>query len=283
MKIGGEIVQKPENTAPVIPVAALDAEPDSVFFQQLVKLFDLLSDTLYRAGIWYRENRTWLFLDIHHIICDGLSSAVLLNDLASVLKGGGTTQEAVTAYDYALYEKEQLADIETRLGEAHFEDMIRQAEPVVWPDSETTDGNARGIAEYTVARETIDAFCAAQAVTPGSFLQAAFALTLLKKRVAATPDAPAFIFHDKTLTYRELDDITSRLAVFLRKSCGIGPEDNVGVLIHRSELMAVYPFAVIKTGAGYTPLDPQFPTDRLSFMCEDANVRLILSGDRLLE
>ncbi|MBQ7479540.1 MAG: amino acid adenylation domain-containing protein, partial [Selenomonadaceae bacterium] len=100
---------------------------------------------------------------------------------------------------------------------------------------------------------------------------------ILEKRVAESPDAPAVVYHQKTLTYRELDNITTRLAVFLQKTYQVGVGDIVGVMIDRSELMLIYPLAIIKTGAAYMPLDPAFPTERLSFMCEDAKVRLILS------
>ena len=50
-------------------------------------------------------------------------------------------------------------------------------------------------------------------------------------------------------------------------------------MIDRSELMAVYPLAIMKAGAAYMPLDFNFPEERLSYMCQDAEVRLILSED----
>ena len=62
----------------------------------------------------------------------------------------------------------------------------------------------------------------------------------------------------------------------------VKPEETVGVMIDRSDLMVIFPLAIMKTGAAYMPLDYQFPASRLQYMCEDAGVKLILSeGNRV--
>ena len=104
---------------------------------------------------------------------------------------------------------------------------------------------------------------------------------VIRHQVAATPDATAIVFRDKQLTYRELDELTDRLAAYLQQM-GVKPEQAVGVMIDRSELMAVYPIAVMKAGAAYMPLDSHFPEERLQFMCEDAGVSLILADDGIV-
>ena len=413
---------------------------------------------------------------MHHLICDGLSFGVLFDDLAAVLRGEKPTKEQITAYDYALYEKEILSSDEIHLAEEYFENLLKDAQAVSYPDSAEPDGKGNALVEYRIPQGGIDDFCKTHEVTPGSFLQSAFAVVLrrltgeekplylmvssgrndprladtvgmfvrtlpavyagdgrvsetaasyvkatygqlqetyaremvsyarlvekyglrgevmfayqggisdevegattlplaldtakfpvmvtvapdggeykivveydgmrygaadmnmlaravgtaalsmiqantikdvrlvdekearelmrlgegrklerderetilsfLQKRVAETPDATALVFRDKTLTYREIDDITTRLAVFLQKNHNIGAGDIVGVMIGRSELMLLYPMAIIKTGAGYMPIDPAFPTERLAFMCEDAGIRLILSENNLVE
>ncbi len=108
-------------------------------------------------------------------------------------------------------------------------------------------------------------------------------VTLFRRQAAATPDNVAVLFKDKQLTYRELDRLSDNLAVYLYDQCGVRPEQAVGVMIDRSELMAVYPLAVMKAGAAYMPLDPHFPADRLMYMTADAGVQLILTEDNLLE
>lgn len=96
------------------------------------------------------------------------------------------------------------------------------------------------------------------------------------------PDKTAIVFSDRSLTYGELDRVTDALARYLRDTAGVRPGDFVGIMIERSELMAIYPLAVMKAGAAYMPLDPHFPQERLEFMVEDAGLRLILDEDALV-
>ena len=105
---------------------------------------------------------------------------------------------------------------------------------------------------------------------------------ILQKQAALTPKATAIVYKDHQLTYAEVDTLTSRLAHQLQK-CGVGRGKAVGVMIERSELMLVYPMAIMKAGGAYMPLDPHFPEERLAFMCEDAGVKLILSEGNLVK
>ncbi|WP_016698777.1 non-ribosomal peptide synthetase, partial [Actinoalloteichus spitiensis] len=93
--------------------------------------------------------------------------------------------------------------------------------------------------------------------------------------VAAAPDAPALEARGRVLSYRELDTLATRLAHALRGQ-GIGPERLVGVCTRRGVEMAVTMLAVAKAGAGYLPLDPDHPADRLRFVLTDAGPDLVL-------
>ena len=107
-------------------------------------------------------------------------------------------------------------------------------------------------------------------------------VSLFCKKAKEQPDLPALVFKDKCYSYKELDSITDHLAAYLADHYQVKPEETVGVMIDRSDLMVIYPLAIMKTGAAYMPLDYQFPADRLQYMCEDADVRLILSeGNRV--
>jgi len=109
-------------------------------------------------------------------------------------------------------------------------------------------------------------------------------VSLFRRKAAATPDATAVVFGDRRMTYGELDQMTDSLASHIINIYGVQPEEAVGVMIDRSELMVVYPLAIMKAGGCYMPLDYSFPADRLEYMCEDAGVRLILSeGDRVAQ
>ena len=96
------------------------------------------------------------------------------------------------------------------------------------------------------------------------------------------PDKTAIVTDEKSLTYAELDSISTIMARNLRAR-GIGARSTVGVMIPRSEWMALIPLAVMKTGAAYMPLDPTFPEERLTFMTDDASVNDIITVGRLAD
>jgi amino acid adenylation domain-containing protein len=95
-------------------------------------------------------------------------------------------------------------------------------------------------------------------------------------QVVKTPDAPAVVFAEKSLSYRELNAKANQLAHKLR-SHGIGSDSLVGVFMERSLEMVVALYGIIKAGGAYVPLDPGFPHDRLAFMLEDAGFPVILT------
>ena len=94
------------------------------------------------------------------------------------------------------------------------------------------------------------------------------------------PDKVAVVFKDKKLTYKEIDDITTRMANELIK-LGAGREKVVSILIHKSEFMVLASLAVIKSGAAYQPLDPTYPKDRLNFMVNDSKAIILIRDDDL--
>ena len=101
---------------------------------------------------------------------------------------------------------------------------------------------------------------------------------LFAAQAARTPDAIALVFEDQTLTYRELDARANQLAHHLR-SLGAGPETIVGVCVERSFDMVVALLGILKAGAAYLPLDPDYPAERLAYMLKEAKPRLLLTQD----
>ena len=97
-------------------------------------------------------------------------------------------------------------------------------------------------------------------------------LSLFKAQVAKTPDALALVYTDKRFTYREVDEISDRIAA------GLHPTTNViAIKVQRSEWMVLGALAVLKTGCAYLPLDPSYPEERLSYMQQDANSCMLLT------
>ncbi len=89
------------------------------------------------------------------------------------------------------------------------------------------------------------------------------------------PDSIAVICGDQSLTYSQLDTSSSALAALLCKA-GVKEGSIVGICCERSELLLVNTLAVLKTGAAYLPLDPDFPEERLLYMLEDSEAVAVI-------
>ena len=96
-----------------------------------------------------------------------------------------------------------------------------------------------------------------------------------------TPDNIAIQFGRDRLTYRELDRRSNQLARNLLKY-GLKPGSLAAVYFERSLEMIVSMLAIIKTGAGYLPIDPSYPFDRIKLILEDANPLAVLTQKTLV-
>ena len=99
---------------------------------------------------------------------------------------------------------------------------------------------------------------------------------LFLKQVKARPGAPAVSHGDTTLSYRQLDEACQGVADAL-KARGVGPDTRVGLCALRSIDMLVGLLAIVRAGASYIPLDPDYPVERLTHMVEDGDCRVILT------
>ncbi|MCP2731317.1 amino acid adenylation domain-containing protein, partial [Symplocastrum sp. BBK-W-15] len=102
---------------------------------------------------------------------------------------------------------------------------------------------------------------------------------LFELQVAKTPDAVALVFKNQEISYRELENRANQLAHYLQK-LGVKPEVLVGICVERSLEMIVGLLGILKAGGAYVPLDPNYPTERLTYMVEDAQISLLLTQDK---
>lgn len=112
---------------------------------------------------------------------------------------------------------------------------------------------------------------------------------LFEEQVQQQPDAIALVFegikthHDTSLqlTYGELNKRSNQLAHYLKER-GIDTEVLVGICVERSLDYVIGMLAVLKAGGAYLPLDPAYPSERLSFMLADAGASIVLTQERWL-
>ncbi|MFF1792425.1 amino acid adenylation domain-containing protein, partial [Kitasatospora sp. NPDC058243] len=120
-------------------------------------------------------------------------------------------------------------------------------------------------------RELLPSAAGAEDDTPQSTITA-----LVEERVRADPAAVAVVCGEAALTYGELNARANRLAHALIGR-GVGPEQLVALALPRSAELVVAVLAVLKAGAAYLPVDPQYPAARISYLLQDARPALLLT------
>lgn len=103
---------------------------------------------------------------------------------------------------------------------------------------------------------------------------------LFAEQVRRTPAAIALVSAEQQLSYSALDQKVTQLAAHLMKR-GIGPENLVGVLLNRKPEMLIAVLAILKAGAAYVPLDPNYPAERIALLVEDAQMSTVLASRSL--
>ena len=99
---------------------------------------------------------------------------------------------------------------------------------------------------------------------------------VIAEQASRTPNAIAVLSGDQTQTYRQLDQRSNELANYLR-SQGIGRGDFVGLCCNRDIDTPALLVGIMKSGAGYVPLDPDYPVDRLVYMVENSEVKHVVA------
>ena len=101
-------------------------------------------------------------------------------------------------------------------------------------------------------------------------------------RMAEQGSSIAVSCEGQTLTYAELGRLANRLAHRLIR-LGVGPESKVALCVERSLDLVVGILGILQAGGAYVPLDPNYPKDRLFFLLEDSDAKVLLTRDDLLD
>ncbi|MGE5341781.1 MAG: non-ribosomal peptide synthetase [Candidatus Omnitrophota bacterium] len=104
---------------------------------------------------------------------------------------------------------------------------------------------------------------------------------LFEAQVERTPEQTAAIFKDRSFTYRQVNELSNRLARYLRTG-GVGPDQIVGIMADRSPEMLIGIFAILKAGGAYMPVSPATPGKRVSHLLKESGTRLFLTQGKLL-
>lgn len=100
--------------------------------------------------------------------------------------------------------------------------------------------------------------------------------SIIEKQVEKSPNKIAIICDDNKITYKELNEKANQVANYLRNK-GVKRNTFVGLLINRSIEMFIGLLGILKSGAAYLPIDPEYPPDRISYMLENSETNVVLS------
>ena len=101
-------------------------------------------------------------------------------------------------------------------------------------------------------------------------------LSLFEQQVSKTPDSVAFVYNDSRMTYGELDEASTRLAYYYQQTYDLKQNDLIGIMMDTSNWSFLGILSILKSGAGYVPIDPALPKERQSYMLEEAKVKCLL-------
>ncbi|HEU4594574.1 MAG TPA: amino acid adenylation domain-containing protein, partial [Pyrinomonadaceae bacterium] len=171
----------------------------------------------------------------------------------------------VWEYNADIFEQERVA----RLA-GHFEELLRSAlerpsQPLAGLNMLTAGECRKLIAAGEGPRRALDWESVVEAV---------------EAQARRTPHSPAVMCGAHSLDYRQLDGRANQLARYLKQR-GVGRGDKVALFLPRSVDMLVGVLGVLKAGAAYLPLDPNYPAARVKFIIEDARAALLLSHSAL--
>lgn len=112
-------------------------------------------------------------------------------------------------------------------------------------------------------------------------------IDLFEKQVLQTPDNVALVCDGVSYTYKELDDKVNRLANTIKNmpvykdKILTNKYRVIGIMMNRHAELIISMLAILKVGAGYLPLDPTYPDDRVKYILEDSRVDLVLTEQEL--
>jgi amino acid adenylation domain-containing protein/non-ribosomal peptide synthase protein (TIGR01720 family) len=100
---------------------------------------------------------------------------------------------------------------------------------------------------------------------------------LFENKVKETPDKVAILFNGKSFTFKEIDEKSSKLATYLITRYNIENDQLIPLIADRSEWMIIAILGILKSGAAYVPIDPNYPIERINYILQDASAKVVIT------
>lgn len=178
MNDNGDILAKRNSEPTKVDMFKKDIEISS-----LVRPFNILNSTLYRVEI-YEGKDNYLFLDFHHILCDGSSEAIILNDINKAYLGEELVKEDLSGYEVALKEKDDLLSDKLQVAKDFYKNVLKDVDGEYVPkkDLKVKDESKLKSIDYKLALDNklVTDFINKNKLTNNALFNFAFAFTLSK-------------------------------------------------------------------------------------------------------
>ena len=151
--------------------------------QELVKPFDIVGGRLYRARIIMTGSGNYLFLDCHHIVFDGTSAVILLQDINAAYAGTLSAGKEYLGYEIALDEEEQRDTDAYEKSRSYYEALLSDVELDMLPKGDVSEKQSRsGYLKLSsgLNHHAVQAWCRKYRVTENAFYNAVFAFVLMR-------------------------------------------------------------------------------------------------------
>ncbi len=113
-------------------------------------------------------------------------------------------------------------------------------------------------------------------MTGRDYEQSVFLAELISRKAVEASEKTAVIASGKSVNYAELEARSNQLGRYLLKS-GVSPGSLIGLCLDRSEQMLIALLGILKAGCAYVPMDPEYPTERLHYMAQDAGIKYLIT------
>jgi len=197
----------------------------------------------------------------YQMLVEEVEHTTAMNDLILVLIEGEDDIRLTFEYNTDLFGRETIARFVKIFVKILYSFANKLAEPIQHLDLLIEDD----LAVYSNMNDT------AKEYDLNRLLHQAFI-----EQAEAHPERIALSYEGKTMTYGELDQISNQLAHFLREQ-GVQRNQYVAILMERSLEMMVALYAILKSGAAYVPIDPDYPAQRVQYMIDDSKATVLLT------
>ncbi|MEM7018619.1 MAG: amino acid adenylation domain-containing protein, partial [Pseudomonadota bacterium] len=213
-------------------------------------------DSAFRAFFAYQDKQA------DHALPEWLSKNTLHTDLGLWLRLNGGALELKLSYDIQLFSKQT-----AQQWLKHYKALLESI--VAAPTQSISELSLFSEDEYEYLVSTLNN-------TARDYPRTSSVHDLVSRQAAASPGQTSVEFGADSLSYEALEQRSNQLAQYLI-SQGTQPGDLIGICVNRSVEMLIGLLGILKTGAAYLPLDPEYPAERLAFIADDAELKTLLA------